>query len=82
MVIGPPFNRYTGPAMTLGNMRANGVRRLAAHCHLCHHSRVFDADGYGDDVPVPSLPVEDAMANAPDGAPEAGLFRVPRVIGG
>ena len=35
-----------------------------------------------DDVPVPSLPIEDAIANAPDGAPEAGLFRVPRVIGG
>ena len=28
-----------------------------------------------------SLPVADALANAPDGAPAAGLFRVPRVIG-
>ena len=28
-----------------------------------------------------SLPREDAIANAPDGAPDAGLFRVPRVIG-
>ena len=35
-----------------------------------------------DDVPRPCLPVEDVMANAPYGAPEAGLFRVPRVIGG
>ena len=35
-----------------------------------------------DDVPRPSLPVEDVMANAPDGAPDSGLFRVPRVIGG
>ena len=35
-----------------------------------------------DDVPVPSLPVEEAIANAPDGAPGSGLFRVPRVIGG
>ena len=35
-----------------------------------------------DDVPRPSLAVEDAIANAPDGAPDAGLFRVPRVIGG
>jgi aspartyl-tRNA(Asn)/glutamyl-tRNA(Gln) amidotransferase subunit C len=33
------------------------------------------------DVPVPSLPVADAVANAPDGAPDTGLFRVPRVIG-
>lgn len=33
-----------------------------------------------DDV-RPSLERADAMANAPDAAPEAGLFRVPRVIG-
>jgi aspartyl-tRNA(Asn)/glutamyl-tRNA(Gln) amidotransferase subunit C len=33
------------------------------------------------DEPRPSLPVADALANAPDGAPESGLFRVPRVIG-
>ncbi len=35
-----------------------------------------------EDEPRQSLPVEDAIANAPDAAPEAGLFRVPRVIGG
>ena len=35
-----------------------------------------------EDVPQPSLPVEDVLANAPDSAPESGLFRVPRVIGG
>ena len=35
-----------------------------------------------EDEPRPSLPVEAALSNAPDGAPEAGLFRVPRVIGG
>jgi aspartyl-tRNA(Asn)/glutamyl-tRNA(Gln) amidotransferase subunit C len=34
-----------------------------------------------DDAPKPSLAVSDAVANAPDGAPDAGLFRVPRVIG-
>ena len=33
------------------------------------------------DEPRPSLPVADALANAPDAAPDAGLFRVPRVIG-
>ena len=33
------------------------------------------------DEPRPSLPTEDALANAPDPAREAGLFRVPRVIG-
>jgi aspartyl-tRNA(Asn)/glutamyl-tRNA(Gln) amidotransferase subunit C len=35
-----------------------------------------------DDTPRPSLPVSEALANAPDGLQEAGLFRVPRVIGG
>ena len=34
-----------------------------------------------DDEPRPSLAVPDAIANAPDPATEAGLFRVPRVIG-
>jgi aspartyl-tRNA(Asn)/glutamyl-tRNA(Gln) amidotransferase subunit C len=34
------------------------------------------------DEPRPSLPVDEALANAPDPAPEGGLFRVPRVIGG
>ncbi len=34
-----------------------------------------------EDEPRPSLSVADAVANAPDAATEAGLFRVPRVIG-
>ena len=34
------------------------------------------------DTPRPCLTVADALANAPDGALDAGLFRVPRVIGG
>lgn len=33
------------------------------------------------DEPGPSLAVSEAIANAPDAAPDAGLFRVPRVIG-
>ena len=33
------------------------------------------------DEPAPCLDVLYAVANAPDAAPEAGLFRVPRVIG-
>jgi Asp-tRNA(Asn)/Glu-tRNA(Gln) amidotransferase C subunit len=32
------------------------------------------------DAPVPSLPRLEALANAPDAAPEAGLFKVPRVL--
>jgi aspartyl-tRNA(Asn)/glutamyl-tRNA(Gln) amidotransferase subunit C len=41
-------------------------------------------NAHGDerpDEPTPSLDVIEAVANAPDAAPEAGLFRVPRVIG-
>jgi aspartyl-tRNA(Asn)/glutamyl-tRNA(Gln) amidotransferase subunit C len=34
------------------------------------------------DEPRPSLPVEEALANAPDADRASGLFRVPRVIGG
>jgi aspartyl-tRNA(Asn)/glutamyl-tRNA(Gln) amidotransferase subunit C len=33
------------------------------------------------DERTPSLAREDALQNAPDAAPGAGLFRVPRVIG-
>jgi aspartyl-tRNA(Asn)/glutamyl-tRNA(Gln) amidotransferase subunit C len=34
-----------------------------------------------EDAVVPSLPRDVALANAPDAAVDAGLFRVPRVIG-
>jgi aspartyl-tRNA(Asn)/glutamyl-tRNA(Gln) amidotransferase subunit C len=33
------------------------------------------------DIVAPSLERTEALANAPDGAPDAGLFRVPRVMG-
>jgi aspartyl-tRNA(Asn)/glutamyl-tRNA(Gln) amidotransferase subunit C len=35
-----------------------------------------------EDEPRPSLSVDEALANAPDPNLDAGLFRVPRVIGG
>lgn len=35
-----------------------------------------------DDEPAPSLTRDAALANAPDADRGAGLFRVPRVIGG
>jgi aspartyl-tRNA(Asn)/glutamyl-tRNA(Gln) amidotransferase subunit C len=35
-----------------------------------------------DDEPRASLTIEEALANAPDADHQAGLFRVPRVIGG
>lgn len=34
-----------------------------------------------EDVVTPSLPREVALSNAPDAVVDAGLFRVPRVIG-
>ena len=41
--------------MTLGNMRADGVRELDVYCsaHGCNHHRVIDVEDYGDDAPVP-----------------------------
>jgi hypothetical protein len=43
--------------MTLGNMRANGVRTLAVYCdgRGCDHRTVLDVSAYPDDVPVPSF---------------------------
>jgi hypothetical protein len=40
--------------MTLGNMRANGVRTLAVHCggRLCYHQAVLDVSGYPNHTPV------------------------------
>ena len=43
--------------MTLGNMRANGVRRLAVYCGAlgCHHEAALDVSAYPDDLPVPAF---------------------------
>ncbi len=48
-----PRAAHSGPAMTLANMRANGVRSLVIYCHCCHHSAELNADAYPDDLPVP-----------------------------
>lgn len=47
--------RQATPPMTLGNMRANGVRTLAVWCSGsgCGRRRVVDVERYADDVPVP-----------------------------
>jgi aspartyl-tRNA(Asn)/glutamyl-tRNA(Gln) amidotransferase subunit C len=41
----------------------------------------FEQSVLRDDTVTPSLPREEALANAPDAARTAGLFRVPKVIG-
>ena len=41
--------------MTLGNMRANGVRSLDVCCWVCHHRAVLSAERWPDDVPVSSF---------------------------
>jgi aspartyl-tRNA(Asn)/glutamyl-tRNA(Gln) amidotransferase subunit C len=38
--------------------------------------------GEREDMPRPSLTVGEALGNAPEADLEAGLFKVPRVIGG
>jgi hypothetical protein len=47
-----PRSRYHGPPMTLGNMRANGVRSIAIYCWTCHHDAVMNADRWPDDLPM------------------------------
>ena len=43
--------------MTLGNMRANGVRPVIAWCSNvnCRHEAIVNIDSQSDDVFVPSL---------------------------
>jgi hypothetical protein len=48
------FNEPIEP-MTLGNMRANGVRSLAVTCPKCHHEAVISAEPWPDDIPVPAF---------------------------
>ena len=38
--------------ITLGNMRANGVRTLLVYCGACHRDAVLDVEAYGEGVPV------------------------------
>jgi hypothetical protein len=44
-----------GDLMTLGNMRANGMRSLDVSCWQCHHRAILSADPWPDDVPVPAF---------------------------
>ena len=44
-------------------------------------SQVLNRPVDRDDAPAPTLSREDLLRNAPDASLEAGLFKVPRVIG-
>ncbi|MDA1185084.1 MAG: Asp-tRNA(Asn)/Glu-tRNA(Gln) amidotransferase subunit GatC [Acidobacteria bacterium] len=61
-------------AQQLQAIDTSGVA-ATAHVHA-------DQQSERPDDPRDSLSTSDALANAPDAAPDAGLFRVPRVIGG
>ena len=71
------------------------ARQLADILHLAEQLQAVDTTGVEAtahvlalvdaeraDEPRPSLTPQEATANAPDAEREAGLFRVPRVIGG
>ena len=71
------------------------ARQLADILHYAEQVRAVDTTGIEatahvlgsldaerDDEPRPGLTPQEVTANAPDAAREAGLFRVPRVIGG
>lgn len=70
------------------------TRQLADILHYAEQIQALDTTGIPatahvnavqrerEDQPTPSLPIDEAIANAPDAAHDAGLFRVPRVIGG
>jgi aspartyl-tRNA(Asn)/glutamyl-tRNA(Gln) amidotransferase subunit C len=69
------------------------TRQLAAILDYVEQIRALDTTGVTptahamnrplerEDVPQPTLARSDALANAPDAATEAGLFKVPRVFG-
>jgi hypothetical protein len=46
---------YAITPMTLGNMRANGVRSLLVYCMACPRTVAINVDGYPETVPVPSF---------------------------
>jgi len=70
------FTRQLGDILTyveqIGTLDTTGVAPT---------SHVLNRPVDRQDEPRPSLSRANVLRNAPDGAPEAGLFKVPRVIG-
>ena len=86
-----PLARQPKPRQTLEQVSELTTNRLSVYLRCLNTldtagvpatAHVNPAEHERDDTLLPSLPVEEAIANAPDAAPDAGLFRVPRVIGG
>ncbi len=57
-----PRRAYDGegteiPPMTLGNMRAHGIRSIDAYCQAigCGHASTLNVDGLPDELPVPDV---------------------------
>jgi hypothetical protein len=53
-IMAPMPARYAGPATTLGNMRSNGVRSIAAGCE-CGRKAIIDVSSLPGTVEVLSL---------------------------
>ena len=47
-------SRYTGPALTLQNMRSLGVRTIEAACE-CGHKAIVDVSGLPGAIELPAL---------------------------
>jgi hypothetical protein len=81
-----PYSRHSGPPMTLGNMRANGVRTLDAWCSArgCNHHSIVDVSELADDVPgaVHGAPAALHPLRPPDVRPNWGEYRAPEWGGG
>ena len=53
---GRPYRpKHTGPGMTAGNMRENGVRNLELRCRACNHEALMSADILADEVEIHSI---------------------------
>ncbi len=61
---------------------ANAVRRVdTAGVPPTSHPFADEGDHTREDRALPSLPRDEALAQAPDADRDAGFFKVPRVIG-
>jgi hypothetical protein len=76
------MHRYDGPPMTLGNMRAHGVRSVELYCACGREERAL-VDGLSDDLEVPLIAatVTDVLLFKSGRQLAAWLGLVSRIIG-